>query len=494
MSSSQEHATPTTLPLWKEPELLVAGLLVIGVFLTRLSALGLQGEETRRAQVAAEILQTGDWIVPRQQGTIYLSRPPFGSWPIAALAAVRGQLDVVAIRLPTVAAIVLTTLLIYGYSRNYVGRLGAFAAAVAYPTMGQVLQIGRVAETEGLFTLLVAGSLLLWHWGYLKGWPAAMTWSIGYGAAALAGLTKGPQGPIYFVAATSIFLAVVRDRSFFLCRGHVIGVALFLLIVGSWQLAYFWQTDLAASRQIWMQNAVNRFTIDDRGAFLRHVASYPFEVLVCMLPWSVCLLQFANPKFVKGLADVRRQGTFLAVCLVVSFPTVWLATGARGRYYMPLYPVAAVLIGLTAERCFQAADRSIMRRGWRSYVIGMAVLFLVGALTVVAAGPIDHPMLAEIAQEARLTGLLLLVAVVSAVWLVVTRNTRQVRFAQASMLVCATLLGLAYTGPMINITRRNLQDVAGAVAEVRERLPADANLVSLGIVSHKFRHYYGRPI
>jgi len=494
MLRSPDHLAPAAPRLWKEPELLVVALLVIGVFFTRLGTLGLQGEETRRAQVAAEMIQTGDWVVPRQQGIVYVSRPPLGSWPIAVLAAVRGRLDVVAIRLPTVSAILLTALLIYGYARNYVGRLGSFTAAMAYPTMGQVLQIGRVAETEGLFTLLVAGSLLLWHWGYLKGWPAVLTWSVGYGLAALAGLAKGPQGPIYFVVATWVFLAIAGDGAFFLRRAHVAGVALFVLIVGAWQLVYFWRTDLVASRQIWMQNAADRFTLDDRGALLRHMASYPLEVLACMLPWSICLIQFVNPKFVKALAAIRRQLTFPAVCLAISFPTVWLAAGARGRYYMPLYPVLAVLIGLTVERCFQAEDRSFMRRGWRDYAVGMAVTFVVGGLTIATASWIDHPMLAQIAQSTWLAGLLLLVAVASATWLIVARNTRHVRCAEASMLVCATFVGLIYTGPIININRRNLQDVAGAVGRVRARLPANAHLVSFGIVSHKFRHYYGRPI
>ena len=37
---------------------------------------------------------------------------------------------------------------------------GALAAGLAYATMGQVLVLGRLAETEATFTLLLSGALL----------------------------------------------------------------------------------------------------------------------------------------------------------------------------------------------------------------------------------------------------------------------------------------------------------------------------------------------
>ena len=249
-----ETMTMTPARPWRSAvEVLLLVLLVVGIYFSRMTTLTLRGEETRRAGVAAEILQTGDWIVPRQQGTTYLSRPPVGSWPIAATALLRGKLDVVAIRLPTVMAILLTTLLIYAYGRLYLSRLGAFAAAVAYPTMGQVLQIGRLAETEGLFTLLVASSLLVWHWAYVKRVPGAVTWSLGYALAALAGLTKGPQGPIYFVAATWTFLALKRDWRYLLSGPHLVGIGAFIAVLGSWQIPYYLRTDWESSKGIWVQ-------------------------------------------------------------------------------------------------------------------------------------------------------------------------------------------------------------------------------------------------
>ena len=91
-------------------------------------------------------------------------------WAMAAVGWLRGEVDPIAVRLPSVIAIVLTTLLIYVYARMCLSRFAAWTAALAYASMAQVVQIGRMGESEALFTLLVSASLLLWHLGYLRQW------------------------------------------------------------------------------------------------------------------------------------------------------------------------------------------------------------------------------------------------------------------------------------------------------------------------------------
>ena len=53
------------------------------------------------------MLASGDFIVPRQQGLPFLSRPPVQNWAIALVSLVRGKTDPVAIRLPSVLAVLL---------------------------------------------------------------------------------------------------------------------------------------------------------------------------------------------------------------------------------------------------------------------------------------------------------------------------------------------------------------------------------------------------
>src|SRR5208283_1907920 len=137
---------------------------------------------------------TGDWIVPRQQGLPFLSRPPVQNWAIALVSLARGEIDPVAIRFPSAVAILLTVTLIYAYGRTFLSRLGALCAMVAYPTMGLVLQFGWLGETEALYTLIVAGALIVWRWADATGKSApkrrqdayaTLGWCSGYSLAAL---------------------------------------------------------------------------------------------------------------------------------------------------------------------------------------------------------------------------------------------------------------------------------------------------------------------
>ena len=145
-------------------------VFVIVVYGVRIESQPLVGEETRWGSAAREMLETSDWIVPRQQGRAFPERPPMTIWAIAAVGWARGQVDTIAIRLPSILAVGATCLILYAYARLLISRFAGTAAAFVYASFGQVLQIGRMGESEALFTLFLSASLLLWHLGYLRAW------------------------------------------------------------------------------------------------------------------------------------------------------------------------------------------------------------------------------------------------------------------------------------------------------------------------------------
>ena len=484
----------TGKPWWRELEVVLLAALVIGIYIPRLTTLTIRGEESRRAQVAAEILETGDWVVPRQQGNVFDDRPPAGSWPIALLAMMRGKMDVVTVRLPTVAAILLTTLLIYGYSRSYLSRFGALTAAAAFATMGQVLQLGRLAENEGTFTLVVAASLSIWHWGYMKRWSPAVMWSAGYALCALAGLIKGPQGPIYFGLATWCYLLLRRDWKTLLGRGHLVGLVTFAVVLGSWQVPYYLRTSWSETVEIWVGQSARRFTEYGVTNVVKHLVSYPLEVLACMLPWSAVLIGFFYPSLCRSVRNISAQVLFLLVALVVTFPTVWFAAGAVARYYMPMYPLVAVLIGLAMERWWQAAHTAPLRIHYRRFMVGMALVAVVAGVTILAVGFIDHPRAASIAQPAAVALVFLALSVGLAIVLWRVKASRSPLAFRTAVLLIAAYLGFCHTVLVVNGEARVMEHTAAAVATAKSKLPSDVQLVSFGIVSHLFRYHYRTPI
>src|SRR6185436_2783277 len=75
-----------------------------------------------------------------------------------------------------------------------------------------------------------------------------------------------------------------------------------------------------------------------------------------------------------SLGQLPDQFVFLATAVIVTYPSVLLAANARGRYFMPLYPCIALLIGLLIERCAAADALSPARRLWRSFLWVMAIV------------------------------------------------------------------------------------------------------------------------
>jgi len=197
-------------------------------------------------------------------------------WLMAVAGAIRGDVDVAAIRLPSIIAVVLTSLLVYGYTRTMVSGFAALVAALAYASMGQVLQIGRMGESEAVFALLVSASLLLWHLAYLRGWPPLSTWSIGFAFAALAALVKGPQAPVYFLAITAAYLAFRRDWRFILRWQYAAGALAFMAIIAAWQVPFWLATDFESVAATWAGLATDRIHL---AGLAKHVVAYPLETL-----------------------------------------------------------------------------------------------------------------------------------------------------------------------------------------------------------------------
>jgi len=478
-------------PWWYRPEVVLIILFVLGIHFSRLTALPVCGEESRRALVAVEMKGSGDWVVPRQQGQWYFSRPPLQNWIIGLVGLARGDIDKVAIRLPSAMAILLTSLLIYGYGRTFLAPFGAMSAALVFATSGQVLQLGNMGETESLFTLLVSASLLVWHWGYVACWPRSWTWIAGSALAAAAALAKGLQGPVYFFATVGVFLLLRRDwRSLFAWQ-PLSGIAVFVGVVGAWQIPYYLATDWDSVRLIWTDLVGRRLSFS---GLLAHMGSYPLETLACLLPWSPLLLQFVYPSFRESIGRARSHLIFLVTAVLVTYPSVWLAAGAVTRYYMPMYPCIALLLGLTIQRSAESAPGSGARVGWNLYLAGSAVAVGLGGVFVVVVSVVRFEALAHVAQSlpfATLFALASAITVAIVLWALAAENARR---APAAVVALAGVVGLAYTGVVVNcqVARRN--NPAPMIAELKEDLPNPDELVSFGRVRHLFRYHYRLPI
>ncbi len=465
--------------------------LVTGLYLSRLATQPVVGEETRWATGAREMLVTGDWIVPRQQAQVFPERPPMTMWAIALVGLVRGDVDIIAIRLPSVLAVLATSLMIFAYGRALASPFIALVAAIIYATFGQVLQIGRLGESEALFTLFVSSSLLLWHWGYCRHWPPLATWSTGFAGAALGALVKGPQAPVYFITITSLYLLTQRDLRQLLRWQFFTGLAVFAAIVGTWQIPFYLATDWPTVKATWSGLAADRIHL---GGLAKHLVTYPAETFVCLLPWAPLLAALIKRETRELLGNRRPIVTFLYTAILVAYPTVWLATGARGRYFMPLYPLVALLIAIIIEQCSTAEPARYPRRAWHQFLLLTAVLTGAVGLTL-GLGRFVASQTPPLSYQS--VGLCLALAFASTAVVVLLHKCYRSpqRYAPIiAVLAIAAFVGIAYTGIVINTNTARWNNPTNAVANWRNRVTPSAELVSLSAIEHRFAYFYGLPI
>lgn len=490
--AGQAHPGVTPKPVWYlRGELWLLIAIVLGIHFTRLDSTMLRGEETRRATVAMEMLRTGDWIVPDLQGDVFYfsNRPPLQQWIIAALGTVRGEVDTIAVRLPSAAAVLLTTLLIWWYCGAFLSRLGAFAAAAAFASMGHVIELGSRGESDAMFTLFVSASLLLWHRGYALGWPAWRTWCLAYLCVALGTLTKGVQAPLYFSVSVAAYLLVVRRPGFAFTRAHLAGIGVFLLVWGSWQAAFLAQTSLDAMRYIYFGDVVRYGNERNVSAIAEHMVSYPIKLVFCLLPWSILIASFIGGAIRRATITVRPLLVFAVAATLFTFPSVWLVQGAESRFFLSMYPCFAVMTGIVVQLSIEAPQASGIRTIWRNFAVILALAAMGTGLTIAVASFIDTPI-AKIAQPHAFAIVFLLVCIALTILLWRNRHAATLRQGVLGVTCVAAYIGMLYTGVVINVDQRDATNKIQQIAHARDVVPVGEQLFSLGPVDHGFAYYY----
>lgn len=453
----------------------------------------LRGEEPRWAKIASEMVEHDAWVVPRLQGSPALSRPPLQSWAIAASSAITRAFSPASIRLPGLLAILLTTLVTYFYAARFLGPLGAFAAGLAFLTSAQVLELGRLAETDALFAFFVSASLMLWHAGYCRVGATTPVWVLGYVIAALAMLTKGLQAPVYFIGAVTAYLFLRRDVRSLLSRPHAVGLVVFIAVVGAWQIPFLMETDWLSTRRIWLGDVAIHTRSGSPADVLRHAVLFPGQAALATLPWSACLLCYASRDSFR-LFRHNEAVRFAATALGLAFVTCWLPAGGKTRYLMTAYPMLAVLVGAVVERARLLPPSSAPRRILNRLADGMTLVMVVCAALVAVVTLTDWEAVHGWRQPwwfaFGYTFLALMCAGVGQ-W---SRRRRGAAAAHIGLLAVAVFMVATVAGVHVNKLVNTAVDTAGAVAQARARMAPEHRLFSLGPVLPLFAYHYGEPI
>jgi 4-amino-4-deoxy-L-arabinose transferase-like glycosyltransferase len=332
------------LPAWLKPWRVLAVLCCVLVLGT-LSCSELSGStEPREAGVAAEMLQSGGWLMPSLNGEPFLEKPPLSYWLQAASIGAFGY-QAFAPRLPSALAGIACVLLFAFFYRKAEPWRALLSGALLI-TMGAFLEYAQTAGQDMLLTFGVSLALLSF---YSTSEDDAKALWFGYAAGlAVATLAKGVVGlavPGVVVFCYLLVESICFDRR--LVAAKWVRPALFsllgLLPIIAWLAAIFATQGIEPLKEVLWANSVGRFQGDySGGAHAEPFYFYLKNLPQTFQPWSLLLYVAIWPSL-KALKVDRRRAFFLC-WLVAPFVLLSLSAGKRPSYLLMIYPAAAALL------------------------------------------------------------------------------------------------------------------------------------------------------
>ena len=466
---------------------LLALLLTLALF-PRLGILTMRGEETRRALVAFEMQYFDDYITPREQGELFQSNPPLSSWLMLGSTIVFGNNDPFAVRFPSAVAVLLTSLLIYAYARNFFSCVGAFASALAFATNGEIMIMSQKAEPEAVYIFFLSASLMLWHWGYEGKWPAVATWISAGVMVGFASLCKGGLQPLaYFCASVFFYLLYSRNMRYLFTLAMLVGLSCTIAVVAAWMLPYISLHGIAEAKALWLNDTASRFHSWNMVHFFKHLGSYPFEILGSILPWSLLLFAYLLPSFRSRLQPYKPALMFSLFACGFAFLTVWIPPGGQTRYFATLYPMLALFMGAVAEVAIVSIDAK-GKAPWLRFAFLVAATFILIGIAI-ALLPFKIPRFTFERWTLPLPQTIFYSISLFLLGISIMKNLQKVQGNLYAMGLALVIFNLGY---FMDVKVQRSEKTVEEMARIKSQLPPDVNLVSIGITNHKFTYYYGK--
>ena len=167
-------------------------------------------DEGRYAEIAREILQSGDWVKPTLYGVGYLRKPVLFYWLVASSFKALGANEFSARLVPALFGL-FGVMSIFWFCRRFFGLETAVFASMMTATNFWYLQTARYLVIDAVFSFFVVGALLCYYLSY----------------------SPGPANGRWFVLSSFLLGLAFMSKGFLALVLVVVPVGLYLLMTGS---------------------------------------------------------------------------------------------------------------------------------------------------------------------------------------------------------------------------------------------------------------------
>jgi 4-amino-4-deoxy-L-arabinose transferase-like glycosyltransferase len=365
-------------------------LLLFGVgllFFFKLGAAPLANpDEGRYAEIAREMLATGNWVVPQLNGMPYFEKPPLMYWAVAACIKGLGPGEW-ALRLMPALFGLGGVWLTYASMRRLYDRRAGLMSAIVLATGVLYFAHARLLLLDMAVSVLMSATLFCFILA-MEEPPGRRRRGLFYGlyaSAALATLTKGAIGVLVPGAIMFLWLLLFdgwkRLRPLYLPTG----ASLFLAIALPWHLLIARRHD-GWAHFYFIHEHWERFTTTEHRRYEPWWFFIPI-ILLGLFPWTGFLWPAVCDAVAGGWARRRENATSWFLLTWAGFVFLFFSKSQSKLipYILAVFPPLAGVIGVWLTRCLAEGAIGRLRSGLRFFfVVG---LLMAAALVVVVTKP-----------------------------------------------------------------------------------------------------------
>ncbi|MGB7344566.1 MAG: glycosyltransferase family 39 protein [Pirellulaceae bacterium] len=388
--ADRQETQTSGMPWTKRQGAMAIGFLIVAsllILVPNLSFPLIEPDETRYAQIAIEMNQSGDWTTPTLNGEPYLDKPPLMYWLTATSLSCFGNTPWAA-RLPSVLAALATVLAVFVLGRRILGSRAAWLGGMSLLLCAGFAIAGRFLVLDSLLAFLTTLCFLSGYVAVREEQHRWAWWMLAGTACALGVLTKGPIAIVLCVPPLIVNGWLCRDQS----RTRLLHWAAFAaptaILCVPWYVAV-WQANPEFGDYFFFRHNFQRFTkgSNHEQAFWFYIpvvfaATFPASLLLPSL--GLFLVSPANRKRVLRSKDMGYL--FCSTVWILLFFSV--ASCKLPTYILPAIPLIALMMGGMLEKTvlnpqhFSRITNFLKPFPQRASLIVLAICFLMIAAEV----------------------------------------------------------------------------------------------------------------
>jgi 4-amino-4-deoxy-L-arabinose transferase-like glycosyltransferase len=332
-------------------------------------------DEGRNAEIAREILVTGDWVTPYYDFLPRLEKPVF-FYAITALSYKLFGISEAAARFPSAASAFAALLLVYFFTRRLLGAWPALWSGLVLLTCLEFSVFSRIVILDMPLAFFITLALSAFYLASTveRGGKKRAYYFLMYAALGCATLVKGPIGVVIPGMIVAVYLIVRRKWSAPLEMEPGWGIMIFFLIVAPW---YVW-AEVRRPGYLAYFLGQEHFARYLTPYYQRTKPWYYFFVVLAggFFPWTFFLPCLARRLWKKSLDDFS---LYLFLWTVVPFVFFSFSRSKMAEYLLPVYPALAILAGKTIADALERWEIWLLSLAWQALNL-VALSFLLGFL------------------------------------------------------------------------------------------------------------------